>query len=885
MANEIRLKRGSGSDPSASDLVTGEVAVRTDTGKLFTKKDDGTVAEISGGGTGTTINNNADNLIITGSGTANTLNAESSLTYDGAGTLALLSTDAGSSAAPIIELYRNSASPADADYLGQIKFTGESDDGSKEVYAKVTGKIDDASSGTEDGIIEFAHRKAGSNVITARFTSTAFKLINGTELEAEGGATVTGNISVSGTVDGRDVAADGTKLDGIEAGATADQTKSDIDALGIAASTATTLATARTIAGVSFDGSANISLNNNAITNGAGYITGSSLNASNLSSGTIPDARFPSTLPAISGANLTNLPSSGLSSDAQRNTVGGTNAGGSFTSGTYPSGGINNTVFGYNAGTNITDGDSNIAIGNGALASQNSGTVTGSSNIAIGFNTNSLTSGYHNIHLGMNAGYFLTTGYYNVALGRDSFKVATTASENTCLGFSAGKQITTAVNNTILGADAANTITTGGNNLVLGHNAQPSSNTVSNEITLGDTSISKFRVPALNFVIKSSTATQGHVLTVDSNGEAGFAAAVGGVDSDSNNNTLGGSNAGDSITTGTDNTFFGKDAGTDITDGQYNTFIGSLAGSNTNSGTYLNTFVGYNAGVNNGNGNHNVFLGANVGLNNEAWDNVFIGNYSGDANTSGTQNLFAGKSSGTANTTGSYNVCLGHEAGKSLTTSSYGVYIGYQAGETYSNENQFGASAICIGAQSGENATGVKNTILGTKAGQSMGSAANCVFIGNETAKNRTGNFNVAIGPSALPVAGAGANTVAVGFYSGGALTSGDDCVFLGHQAGDNGTTGDNNICIGANSDLSAADVSNEITLGNSSVTKFRIPGLSFSISAHAVINGGVFYENAQTVSSDYTVTSGNNAMSAGPITIDNGVTVTVPSDSTLTIV
>ena len=39
------------------------------------------------------------------------------------------------------------------------------------------------------------------------------------------------------------------------------------------AATATALATARTIAGVSFDGTSNISLNNNAITNGAGYIT------------------------------------------------------------------------------------------------------------------------------------------------------------------------------------------------------------------------------------------------------------------------------------------------------------------------------------------------------------------------------------------------------------------------------------------------------------------------------------------------------------------------------------------------------------------------------------------------------------------------------------
>ena len=49
MANEIRLKRGSGSDPGASDLVTGEVAIRTDNGKLFTKKDDSSVVQIGGG--------------------------------------------------------------------------------------------------------------------------------------------------------------------------------------------------------------------------------------------------------------------------------------------------------------------------------------------------------------------------------------------------------------------------------------------------------------------------------------------------------------------------------------------------------------------------------------------------------------------------------------------------------------------------------------------------------------------------------------------------------------------------------------------------------------------------------------------------------------------
>jgi len=52
-----------------------------------------------------------------------------------------------------------------------------------------------------------------------------------------GNLSVTNNINVSGTVDGRDVAADGTKLDTIETGATADQTKADIDALNVDADT------------------------------------------------------------------------------------------------------------------------------------------------------------------------------------------------------------------------------------------------------------------------------------------------------------------------------------------------------------------------------------------------------------------------------------------------------------------------------------------------------------------------------------------------------------------------------------------------------------------------------------------------------------------------
>ena len=44
-------------------------------------------------------------------------------------------------------------------------------------------------------------------------------------------------------------------------------------------------------------------------------------------------------------------------------------------------------------------------------------------------------------------------------------------------------------------------------------------------------------------------------------------------------------------------------------------------------------------------------------------------------------------------------------------------------------------------------------------------------------------------------------------------------------------------------------------------------------------------YENSQTISNNYSITSGKNAMSAGPITIGSGATVTVTSGSTWTVV
>ena len=43
---------------------------------------------------------------------------------------------------------------------------------------------------------------------------------------------------------------------------------------------------------------------------------------------------------------------------------------------------------------------------------------------------------------------------------------------------------------------------------------------------------------------------------------------------------------------------------------------------------------------------------------------------------------------------------------------------------------------------------------------------------------------------------------------------------------------------------------------------------------------GGAIYENTQSINANYTITSGKNGFSVGPMTIASGVTVTVPSGS-----
>ena len=74
----------------------------------------------------------------------------------------LNSTDAGATAGPLLDLYRNSASPAASDTIGEIEFNGQDSAGNKQQYALIHGSILSPTSTTEQGQIHFETATAGA---------------------------------------------------------------------------------------------------------------------------------------------------------------------------------------------------------------------------------------------------------------------------------------------------------------------------------------------------------------------------------------------------------------------------------------------------------------------------------------------------------------------------------------------------------------------------------------------------------------------------------------------------------------------------------------------------------------------------------------------------
>ena len=94
-------------------------------------------------------------------------------------------------------------------------------------------------------------------------------------------------------------------------------------------------------------------------------------------------------------------------------------------------------------------------------------------------------------------------------------------------------------------------------------------------------------------------------------------------------------------------------------------------------------------------------------------------------------------------------------------------------------------------------------------------------------------------------------------------------------------------VIVGSGVTLNATGV---IATGVITATSFSGSGANLTnLPPSAPVGGAstnqVFFENDNSVDVSYTITSGKNAMAAGPIEIKSGVTVTVPSGSFFTIV
>ena len=117
-----------------------------------------------------------------------------------------------------------------------------------------------------------------------------------------------------------------------------------------------------------------------------------------------------------------------------------------------------------------------------------------------------------------------------------------------------------------------------------------------------------------------------------------------------------------------------------------------------------------------------------------------------------------------------------------------------------------------------DNVTGGANTSIGNQAGRDVTSSNNTAIGGRALYNAVSGDENTCVGSSTL-FHTTGSNNTSIGFTAGSNLTSGNNCTFIGNQA-----------------QPSSATVSNEITLGNSSVTSLRIPGLQSGASSGDVL-------------------------------------------------
>ena len=300
-------------------------------------------------------------------------------------------------------------------------------------------------------------------------------------------------------------------------------------------------------------------------------------------------------------------------------------------------------------------------------------------------------------------------------------------------------------------------------------------------------------------------------------------------DDGGNQNTAVGYRAAYSLTTGVRNVVVGRNASY-FGNPQDSVHVGVNAAISSSSATLGSVAIGYYAGANDQGdyniglgyyglqgdntskitGNNNVGIGYQTGYDLSTGANNFLGGYQAGTNlTTGSNNVAIGNGALDAATTGGRNIAIGQDAmglGVATTASGDNVAIGYLAAKAITT----GIGNVAIGLRALDvNTGGQDNIAIGRDAVGNNTSAEGLIGLGFEALKDSTAGYNIGIGYTAAR-----------------AITSGQNNTVIGRAAANTGTnnltTGSNNTLIGYNAAASSATVSNEITLGNSSITTLR---------------------------------------------------------------
>ena len=478
------------------------------------------------------------------------------------------------------------------------------------------------------------------------------------------GVNVIGNIAVSGTVDGRDLAVDGQKLDGITAGAN----------VGVPTT------------GGTFTGAVTFSSSGNEFSNGVTFSNQNTVFSSGaqFTSGNITVGNNDTVKLVMGGSSLQiggnssyygskNIIDSGLD---LKFLMGNTKTWGIYEANAsdkmmevHEGGGIDLyynrskklevtntgvTVTGTLAATAVTGDGSGLTNLPAGASNVGTGNFIGGTNAGAALQSGAL----YNTLLGNNAGNDITTGDKNTVVGTDAGTKITTASSNTFFGYRAGENATGA-ENTIVGQAAGYALTTGTKNTIVGHQVGTSNITGNNNTLVGAWQTGdSLTSGTYNVLLGGGDVTTGSYNTLIARG-------------------------GLSITTGSHNFLVGESAGSSITTGGYNILFGAYAGSRRASGSASNIAMGYNA-----------FRGGTTTSSNTGTNNLALGNSAGYAITSGNSNVLLGKSAGETLTSGANNVAVGVNAGDNITSGSRNIVIGQGAdasSATASNEITIGS--------------------------------------------------------------------------------------------------------------------------------------------------------------------------------------------------